>query len=194
MIQRFVIIFLALIGFTLAFADSSKGLGPKEGQQAPAFYLKDLQGNNVFLRDFCGETLRKPWKNKTKHVVVLSFFATWCVPCQKEIPILQELQQKYDDQPLKIFLINVGEKKDKVAPFVKEKGYTIPVLLDKYNVIAAKKYKVFALPHLYIIDREGKIRLVKQGFKDRENFMDTVLPVLEGLLQKDGQKEPAKSE
>ena len=61
---------------------------------APLFSLPDLNNNYIALRDLCGEKLRKPWKNKTKHVVVLSFFATWCKPCIAEIPHLQNIQKK----------------------------------------------------------------------------------------------------
>ncbi len=180
------IVVLAALVTVHAENDQQKTMGLQVGEEAPTFYLRDLQGNDVFLRDFCGKSLRKPWKNKEKYVVVLSFFATWCVPCQKEIPLLHDLQQKYIDKNLKIILIDVGEKKDKVVPFIKEKGYTLPVLLDKYNMVAKKKYKVFALPYLFIIDQEGIIRLVKLGFKDREDFEKKLIPILDSLLETSG--------
>ena len=188
MTNKLATFLLLLIALAFIYADNGKqgNIGLQVGEEAPTFYLRDLQGNDIFLRDFCGKALRKPWKNKEKYAVVLSFFATWCVPCQKEIPLLHEIQQKYKDKNLKIILIDVGEKKEKVAPFIKEKGYTLPVLLDKYNVVAKKKYKVFALPHLFIIDQNGIIRLVKLGFKDREHFEKIVIPVLDSLLETSG--------
>ena len=90
------------------------------GDQAPSFSLPDLKNQYIFLRDFCGEKLRKPWKNKTKHAVVLSFFATWCGPCKREIPYLEKLMNQYKDKPVKFYLVDVGEDPSKVKPFVKK--------------------------------------------------------------------------
>ena len=89
----------------------------KKGEEAPLFSLPDVSNQYIALRDLCGEKLRKPWKNKVKHVVVLSFFASWCKPCIAELPHLQKIQNQFKDQPVKFFLINVGEDKIKIEEF-----------------------------------------------------------------------------
>jgi len=157
------------------------------GTAAPPFSLQSLDGGYVFLRDYCGEKLRKPWLNKTKHVVVLSFFATWCVPCQREIPQLIKIQNLLKDQPVKFFLIDVGEKKSKVKPFIEEKGYTLPVLLDVYQVVA-KKYGAHSLPRLVIVDKQGKVRLYHKGFKNPPDFVPETKAFIEKLLAEEVSK------
>lgn len=158
----------------------------KIGDVAPTFYLKDLENNDVFLRNYCGEKLRKPWKNKEKYVVVLSFWATWCGPCQKEIPVLQEVYNSYEGQNLKVYLVDVGEKKELVAPFVKEKKYELPVLLDIYSMVSAKKYMVSSLPRLFVIDQNGVIQHITKGFKGEEHLRKELKSVLDRLLGQAG--------
>jgi len=155
------------------------------GDAAPTFYLRDIQDNDVFLRNYCGQKLRQPWKNKEKYVVVLSFWATWCGPCQKEIPVLQEVIDAYAGKNLKVFLVDVGEKKEVVAPFVQKKNYKLPVLLDIYSMVSTKKYMVSALPRLFVIDQDGIIRHVTKGFKDAELLRSELTTVLNKLLAKD---------
>jgi len=76
------------------------------GDEAPRFVLKDLSGEYVYLRDYTGKKLRQPWKQREKHVVVLSFFATWCLPCKIELPILDEIAARFIDEPLMIYLVD----------------------------------------------------------------------------------------
>ena len=91
--------------------ESAKVDSLRVGCEAPVFSLPDAENNYVFLRDLCGKKLRKPWIKKEKQVVVLSFFATWCAPCQKEIPYLMQIQEQYKSQKVKVFLIDVGESR-----------------------------------------------------------------------------------
>lgn len=142
----------------------------KIGEEAPTFYLRTLTGEDFYLRDYCGEKLRQPWKHKDKYTIILSFFATWCVPCQLEIPILHQWVKEQSDSSLKVLLIDVAEKQNEVAPFIKKKGYTLPVLLDVYNMVAEKKFGIKSLPHLVIIDPEGHVRTITKGFKDEETL------------------------
>ncbi len=152
----------------------------KVGNPAPTFVLRDSTGADVFLRDFCGE-LRQPWKNKVKHVVILSFFATWCEPCLKEIPELEKLANEFRGRELKIFLVNLKEDRALVEKFYREKNITLPVLFDKYGIVAGK-YHVDSLPRLFVIDREGKLLWQTIGYQ--ENFSTTLRRILDGQFNK----------
>ena len=94
----FLIIFLIYTNFTLS----------KEILKTPApnFYLKDLQGNSHFLNDYCGEK-NTSYKKNEKNVILISFFATWCLPCREEYPIFNQLQSRYRDKKVKIFLVRL---------------------------------------------------------------------------------------
>ncbi len=83
----------------------------KVGEISPTFYLKTIDREDFYLRNYCGK-LRQPWKNKTQHIMVISFFATWCVPCMKEIPELEKIADKYKDKNVKVVLIDVQEKRN----------------------------------------------------------------------------------
>ena len=113
---------------------------------------------------------------------MLSFFATWCQPCRQEIPLLHEIKEKYKDENLKIYLIDVGEKKDLVRKFVSQQGYKLPILLDIYSMVSAKKYGVYSLPHLFVIDKNGIIVLNKTGFHDKESFTQVMDSTLNEVL------------
>ena len=151
------------------------------GNVAPVFSLPDINNKYIALRDICGEKLRKPWKNKTKHVVVLSFFASWCKPCIAEIPHLQSLKDKYNNESVKFFLINVGEEKEKIQEFLKSQNLSIPILMDKYKKVS-EKYDALRLPRLIVIDKNGVIQLEKRGFKDGKKFEADLEAVIKKLL------------
>ena len=121
--KNFSYCYLALIYIiclnSVLIAQDNQPVNLKIGDPAPLFVLKSLDDDRVFLRDYCGE-LRQPWKNKTKHVVLVSFFATWCKPCHKEIYELQETIKKYkgvfeSPSPLRIAAVPLNPKK-KINP------------------------------------------------------------------------------
>ena len=115
----------------------------KVGDKASPIILFKLDQNKYFRsKDFLGE------KNQ-----VFSFFATWCLPCAKEIPKLHELDEKFGDE-YQFILVDVNEKKDKVAKHVKNKKYTLQVILDRYG----KVFEAFggtALPLTVVINVES---------------------------------------
>lgn len=176
-----LLLILNLFAAQNIFAQQKRVESLTPGSKAPSFTLPDANNNYVFLRDICGEKLRKPWKNKTKYVVVLSFFATWCAPCQKEIPHLMELQKQFAGRDIKFYLISVGEKKAKVLPFVRGKGYTLPLLIDQYQVVA-DKYGAHTLPRLVVIDKKGIVRRYNIGFENKANFETDLAALLSKLL------------
>ncbi|MBN2008938.1 TlpA family protein disulfide reductase [candidate division KSB1 bacterium] len=158
-----VLIMIVALGTRVTIAQQEVELAV--GDAAPTFVLRDMQDDDVFLRDFCGQ-LRQPWKNKTKHVVILSFFTSYCKPCLKEIPELQKIAAEFGENDLKVFLVNLKEDKELVQKYIAEKGFTLPVLLDRYGMIA-KKYGVTSVPRIFIIDKEGNIAWLTKGYDEK---------------------------
>jgi thiol-disulfide isomerase/thioredoxin len=151
--------------------------------EAPVFSLPDMDGNYVFLRDFCGGTLRKPWINKEKKAVVISFFATWCMPCKKEIPYLMQLKDQFKDKSVEFILVDVGENKEKVEPYIQQENIDLTVLFDQYQVVS-KKYGATSLPRLVVISKGGKVKKYQKGFEDSEVFVTDMQKLLSELVAK----------
>jgi len=108
--------------------------------------------------------------------VLISFFATWCKPCKKEMPFLQQLSTEYKEKGLRV--ISVAIDKDEalwpqIAELVKENHVTYPVVKDRYNLIARQYLgDKTALPSVFIVNKEGKVALVKQGYpNDAAEFL-----------------------
>ncbi|ACL70569.1 TlpA family protein disulfide reductase [Halothermothrix orenii] len=115
--------------------------GTAIGLLAPDFTLTKLSGEEVSLSDFRGKK------------VFLNFWASWCPPCQAEMPYIQKLYTEHGDD-VAILGVDIGEDKGTVAEFMLVNGYTFPVALDKKREVAAK-YLVRGIPTTYIIDEDG---------------------------------------
>lgn len=115
------------------------------GQPAPEFELTTLEGETVRLSALKGRP------------VVVNFWATWCTPCRKEMPLFQEVVDRYGGQGLELYGINVGESVVAVADFRDRLGVRFPLLIDKDESVQTA-YKILPLPATFFIDREGVIR------------------------------------
>ena len=168
--------------------------GLKEGDIAPSWALMSGPGKFEFLKTWTeerGKNLRKPMTQPDRHVVVISFFATWCKPCMKELPHLQNLYEKYSNEKIKFFMIDITEatrtvkgleESPKAGPFLAKKGVTMPILYDSRGV-AKKRYGAKTLPRLYVVDKYRTIRLAKKGFDEEEDFEAEVSAVIDQLLK-----------
>ena len=124
------------------------------GKQAPPISLFKLESNKYFRsKELIGE----------KHLVV-SFFATWCVPCAKEIPKLTEMSKELGDD-FQFVLVDVKEKRDLVKKHVDKKGISLQVVLDKYGKVF-ERFDGVALPLLVVIDKNGKVTYHHTGYVD----------------------------
>ena len=147
----------AIVIASTAFA-ASDASGP-----APAFTLTALSGQQGALSQYKGQ------------VVMVNFWATWCGPCQQEMPLLDQMYKKYKPAGFTLIGVNV----DKEAPAVKEllarKPVSFPVLLDPANQVS-KAYHVDEMPSSVIIDRKGEIRYIHRGYRpgDENEYQDRI--------------------
>ncbi|ETT56187.1 redoxin domain-containing protein [Paenibacillus sp. FSL P4-0338] len=119
------------------------------GASAPAFETVTLQGENVSLSEYKGR------------VVLLNFWATWCKPCMREMPLLNVLSESAE-LPVETLFVNAGESKGTVSEYMAEHQFSFPVIIDVTGRISAS-YRVNALPSTYIINKTGKISRVVVG-------------------------------
>jgi cytochrome c biogenesis protein CcmG/thiol:disulfide interchange protein DsbE len=119
--------------------------GQEEKLMAPEFALETLNGDKVKLSDYKGK------------LVFLNFWAVWCRHCVQEMPDLDSANTVFmEGDDAVILAIDVQESKDAVSEFMKEKGITLPILMD-YDGQVAAAYGVTGLPTTYLIDRDGSI-------------------------------------
>ncbi|QIA28276.1 TlpA family protein disulfide reductase [Thermaerobacter sp. PB12/4term] len=122
---------------------------PAPGKPAPDFTLPQLDGPPVRLAELKGR------------VVVLNFWASWCLPCREETPALQAFYQRYGDR-VAFYAINVAEPVDTVRAFLAEFGATYPVLLDRDKTVF-RRYRVTGYPETFWIDPQGILRVHWHG-------------------------------
>ncbi|MBX6773057.1 MAG: redoxin domain-containing protein [Chloroflexi bacterium] len=152
---------------TRALTTSGGQAGPRVGQPAPDFSLAGLDGKTVRLRDFRGQP------------VVLNFFATWCGPCQEELPAFQATYQKYHAQGLQILLVDLKESPQDVQSFATKLGLSVPIVVDQRGTVS-QGYALTILPTTYFIDATGVIRGVQVGPLTEATLMDTVAALVTG--------------
>lgn len=128
---------------------------PTLAQQAPDFTLKDLSGQ--------ARTLSRSYPGK---VILIDFWATWCVPCVKELPHLQTLQDRYGARGLEVVAVSTDgpDRLAAVVSFIGRYGYTFSVLLDQRSEVIALYNPRLDLPYTVLVDRSGRIRFVHQGY------------------------------
>jgi thiol-disulfide isomerase/thioredoxin len=148
----------------VATAEPEAGIGPLDnrrpvqGEPAPDFVLRDLNGTAVRLSDLRGK------------VVFVNFWATWCRPCKQELPDIQKVAGQYPDD-LAVLAINVEESQEEAAAYFVENGLSIPALLDR-NGGVFEQYGLRGLPDSFFIDREGNVAVIAYGYLTEEMMRD----------------------
>jgi peroxiredoxin len=130
---------------------------------APAFTLPTRDGGNLSLEELKGQ------------VVMINFWATWCGPCRQEMPLLEQIQARYE--PLRFTLVGINVEPDSAAArqWLEKVPVTFPILFDRKNEVA-ESFGVEGMPSSVFIDRAGNVRYVHRGYRpgDEAKYADMV--------------------
>jgi peroxiredoxin len=134
------------------------------------FVLKDLSGKTWTFSELRGK------------VVLVNFWATWCPPCRKEMPDLESLYEKFGPQGLVVLGIS-DEDAGKVEPFIHERKFTFPVLLDPERKVN-KMFAVEGIPKSFVFDRNGKLVAQSIDMRTQKQFLEMLAKAGLGESQK----------
>ncbi|MEJ2454532.1 MAG: TlpA disulfide reductase family protein [Candidatus Thiodiazotropha sp.] len=118
---------------------------------APDFTLKSRTGENIKLSELRGQ------------VVMINFWASWCGPCRQEMPLLDQLYQRYQPMGFTLLGVNVEEDSKAAEKVLGEIPVSFPVLFDNRNQVS-ETYQVSAMPSTVLIDRDGNVRYLHKGY------------------------------
>lgn len=136
-----------------AFAINAHILPVEKPYPAHPIVLKDLDDHVIHLSDFKGKT------------VIINFWATWCPPCRRELPSMEDTYKAFKNQNLVILGINVGEDWETIAPFIAPYKLEFPILLDKDSSVLTK-WKAIGLPSSFVINKKGVVTHRFTGGRD----------------------------
>jgi peroxiredoxin/YHS domain-containing protein len=122
-------------------------LPPTFPRPAPRLHLSDLSGQLL------------TWEGLKGKVVLIDFWATWCVPCRKSMPELQALHEKYAAQGFTVLGVSIDESQavERVRRFISSKKITYPIALDSEKAPVWERFHVKAVPAAFLVDRDGHV-------------------------------------
>lgn len=152
------------------------------GQKVPEFTLKALNvdaagTSHVTVGHYFGDKPKAP-----KKATLISFFATYCEPCKRELPFLAALHETYRDKGLQVLLVSIDQEADKIdvaKDLARKHALRFPVLSDRFNLVA-RRYHVEKLPCVYIVGGDGRVVVNHVGYEGNvgESVFNTVRKLL----------------
>ncbi|MGD8175125.1 TlpA disulfide reductase family protein [Marinimicrobium sp. ARAG 43.8] len=138
-------------------------------EPAPDFTLESFEGESISLADQRGK------------VVMLNFWASWCAPCRKEMPLLDAMYQEYEEDGFVLLGVNVEQNTEAAKAFLEKLPVSFPILADPSSEVS-RRYQVNAMPTTVVVDARGQVRHVNRGYRpgDEEKYRKQV----EALLDK----------
>jgi peroxiredoxin len=143
---------------------ASRGDPIRTGERAASFSLKTLDGESVALENLRG------------NVVVIDFWATWCMPCRAEFPALEKLRSDFAGA-VRFYGVS-DESPATVKKYVEEYGYAMPVLIDD-NRVMHRRYGIHKIPVLFVIDRDSVVRRQFIGIQKESELRSAIRSVLD---------------
>lgn len=162
-----LIIMLIAVAYTL-YASLTKDKQTKisVGQEAPDFVLSDMEGNKHKLSDYKGKG------------VFLNFWGTWCKPCEREMPYMDNQYKVFKEQGVEILAVNVGEPEFLINKFIQKHDLSFPILKDPKKDIMGV-YGIYHLPATILITPDGEVIKVEEGELTEEKIitmMESIKP------------------
>ncbi len=149
----------------LFLPESIRAAGLEAGKKAPVWILPSPEGADVKSTDFKGK------------IVVLNFWATWCPPCVKEIPDFIEIQKELASKNVTFVGVSLDASSAPVKKYLKRTKLNYPVVMGNADVV--KDYGNFTgIPHTFVIDKDGVIRVSKSGMISKQALMAGIKPLL----------------
>ena len=178
--MRKVIFILPVLLFVVLAFVLWQGLAPKHqqevqqlpsaliGKDVPSFNLPDFFDANIIINpaEFSGQAY------------IINYFASWCVPCRAEHPLLKELTA---ESGLPILGILYKDKRDAAEAFLKELGNPYKAIAFDEEGRQGIEFGLYGIPETFIIDKEGKIRFRHAGPLDSKIIQEEILPLLKDL-------------
>ncbi len=146
---------LPLLPLLCGVALSGCASGIQASGRATDFTLRDTEGRDVHLSDYLG-----------KSVILMDFWATWCVPCEAELPHLQSMYEKYKGRSFVVLGIAMDDSQTvaQVSPFARRYNLSFPVLLDQETKVVQIYNPKRTAPYQVLIDRKGSLAKERQGY------------------------------
>ena len=166
MIGAGVVLVAAAVLLLVLHSGGSAGGPARLGAPLANFSLTDLSGKTVQLSDFAGRP------------VLINAWATWCPPCQMEMPDLNAFYQQYRDQGFVILAINAGETAAQARAYIQQLGLTFPVLLDPDEHLMDLLH-INDFPTSILVGRDGRVKMIYIGRMDRPTIDAQITPYLD---------------
>lgn len=161
---RVALVLLPALGFIglLFFGLSLTGTQPTVGDPAPDFELPTLEGSTLASDDLKG------------HPVVVNFWASWCVPCREEAPLLERTWRRYKDDGVVVVGVNIQDAESDAKAFVEDFDITYPVVRDPGEKLP-RSFGVRGLPETFFIDHEWRFMATESGARRGEQQGTVIL-------------------
>jgi thiol-disulfide isomerase/thioredoxin len=156
--KKTVSVFSLLLFSVLAFAQE-----PSLGSRAANIDLPGVKGQSISLASLEGK------------VVLIDFWASWCVPCRKTVPFLKKIYSKYKAKGFEIYGVSLDADEDSWKQAVKEDKLPWLQVLDTSGETAGK-WNVNYIPNTYLLDKTGEIIAVNPSEKELQEFLQKLLP------------------